>query len=217
MNHSHVAGVFFLDGPDVGWSVGRAYTPSEATESDKRYLLNIIWDETCRETGITSPVCVHFVCFAQRTRMIGYFTCDRISCRGWSNISHVIVFLVADDRMFHTWSYFLSRIIGYFTCESISCRWWSDISHVIVFLVCKFRSAVVTFTTGDRCEVELFKVSVHWHNRTKLCLLHQRAVGRQFGFFSLSLYHATLSVCVGRDESILAVRSEKAEVSVLLT
>lgn len=88
---------------------------------------------------------------------------------------------------------------------------------MIVFLVaCKFRSAVLTFKTGDSCEFARFKASIHWHNGTKFCLVHQRTVGREFGFFS-SLYQATLSVCVGRDESILAVRSGKADVTVLRT
>lgn len=138
------------DGADVGWSVGRAYTPSEASESDKRYLLNIVWSETCRETGITSPVCVHFVCFAQRMLVIGF--------------SHVIVLLVSF----------------------------------------KFRSAVVTLKRVTGVKLHGSKCLFTGTTEKKTCLLHQQTLTHQFSF----LYHATLSVYVGTDESILTVSSE---------
>ena len=70
---------------------------------------------------------------------------------------------------------------------------------MIVFLVaCKFRSAVAAIkrVTG----VKLRGSKLLFTGTTKQN--SARAFKRQLGFF---LYHATLSVCVGRDESILAV------------
>jgi len=94
-----------------------------------------------------------------------------------------------------------------FTLYALRKEWWSsDISHVIVFLVAfKARSAVVTITrvTGVklRGSKPLFTGTTE---QNSACYTNKPQHVSSVFFF----YHATISVWVGRDGSILIVGYE---------